>query len=205
MLPTRYDFAEQEPRLAALWHEQATYAFDPDGPGAAYYIDTPPPTVSGQLHLGHCFSYTQADVFARYRRMRGDRVFYPMGFDDNGLPTERYVEKTLGRKARELGRADFIAACLRVTTATEDTFEQLWRRLGLSIDWRYRYSTIAPEARRVAQWAFIRLHQMGRVYAQEAPALWCPECQTAIAQAELDEVTIATQFATLAFTLPDGA
>jgi valyl-tRNA synthetase len=204
MLPTRYDFAEQEPRLATLWHAHSTYAFDPDGPGPAYLIDTPPPTVSGQLHLGHCFSYTQADVFARYRRMRGDRVFYPMGFDDNGLPTERYVEKTLGRKAREMGRAEFIAACLRVTTETEDTFERLWRQLGLSIDWRFRYSTIAPEARRVAQWAFIRLHRAGRVYAREAPALWCPECQTAIAQAELDEVTIATQLATLAFTLADG-
>jgi valyl-tRNA synthetase len=204
MLPARYDFAEAEPRLAALWHEQATYAFDPEGPGAAYHIDTPPPTVSGQLHLGHCFSYAQADVFARYHRMRGERVFYPMGFDDNGLPTERYVEKVLGQQARDLGRAAFIEACLRVSTETEDTFERLWRRLGLSIDWRYRYSTIAPEARRVAQWAFIQLHRAGRAYAQEAPTLWCPECRTAIAQAELDEATIATQFSTLAFALPGG-
>jgi valyl-tRNA synthetase len=205
MLPNRYDFTEAEPRLAALWHEQSTYAFDPDGPGAAYRIDTPPPTVSGQLHLGHCYSYTQADVFARYRRMRGDRVFYPMGFDDNGLPTERYVEKVLGRTARQMGRTAFIEACLRLTAETEDTFERLWRRLGLSIDWRYRYSTIAPAARRVSQWAFIQLHRAGRVYAQEAPTLWCPECRTAIAQAELDEVTIASQFSTLAFMLPDGA
>jgi valyl-tRNA synthetase len=204
MLPNRYDFREAEPRLSALWAESGTHAYDADGDGPSFSIDTPPATVSGQLHLGHCYSYTQADVIARYRRMRGDRVFYPMGFDDNGLPTERFAEQTLGRKARDMGRTAFIAACLELTHQTEAGFETLWRRLGLSIDWRYRYSTIAPEARRVSQWSFIELFRSGLAYAQEAPTLWCPECQTAIAQAEVDDAELPTQLTTLAFALPDG-
>ena len=204
MLPNRYDFREAEPRLARFWAEAGTYDFDSAASGPLFTIDTPPPTVSGQLHLGHCYSYTQADVIARYRRMRGERVYYPMGFDDNGLPTERFVEQTIKRKATELGREAFIEACLALTHQTEDRFEQLWRRLGLSVDWRYRYSTISPEARRVSQESFIQLYRSGKAYAQLAPTLWCPECRTAIAQAEVNDATLPTQFSTLAFHLPDG-
>ncbi len=204
MLPNRYDFREAEPRLARFWEQKNVYGYDPAGPGQHFTIDTPPPTVSGQLHIGHCYSYTQADVIARYRRMRGDHVYYPMGFDDNGLPTERFVEKTIKRKATEMGREAFIAACLELTQQTEDRFEQIWRRLSLSVDWRYRYSSISAEARRVAQWSFIQLHQQGLTYAQLAPTLWCPECQTAIAQAEVNDATLPTQFTTLAFRLSDG-
>jgi valyl-tRNA synthetase len=206
-LLNRYNFREAEPALAHLWAELGTYDFeadDADGSVPIFTIDTPPPTVSGQLHIGHSFSYTQADVIARYRRMRGDRVYYPMGFDDNGLPTERFVEKTIVRKATEIGRETFIDACLELTQQTEDRFETLWRKLGLSVDWRYRYSTISPQARRVSQWSFIQLHNMGRTYAQQAPTLWCPECQTAIAQAEVADTTQPTLFTTLPFRLADG-
>lgn len=204
MLPNHYHFREAEPKLARLWDESGIYAFDANGPGPIFTIDTPPPTVSGELHLGHCYSYTQADVIARFRRMCGDRVFYPMGFDDNGLPTERFVEKTIGRKATEMGRAAFIDACLALTEQTEDRFEALWRRLGLSVDWRARYSTISPEARLASQWSFILLHRAERAYAQQAPTLWCPECQTAIAQAEVNDATLPTLFTTLAFRLAGG-
>ncbi len=207
MLPNRYDFREAEPRLAKFWAESNIYAYnagDATGSGPTFTIDTPPLSVSGQLHIGHCYSYTQADVIARYRRMRGDRVYYPMGFDDNGLPTERFVEKTIGHKATELGREAFIEACLALTQQTEDRFELLWRRLGLSVDWQYRYSTISPQARRVSQWSFILLHRAGLTYTQLAPTLWCPECQTAIAQAEVNDAILATQFSTLAFSLADG-
>jgi valyl-tRNA synthetase len=204
MLPNRYDFREAELRLARFWEQENVYGYDPAGAGQHFTIDTPPATVSGQLHIGHCYSYTQADVIARYRRMRGDHVYYPMGFDDNGLASERFVEKTIKRKAREMGREAFIDACLELTRRTEDRFELLWRRLSLSVDWRYRYSTISAEARRVAQWSFIQLHRQGLTYAQLAPTLWCPECQTAIAQAEVNDVTLETQFTTLAFRLADG-
>lgn len=204
MLPNRYSFRAVEPRLAQAWATDDPYAFDPQGTGPIYTIDTPPPTVSGELHIGHCFSYTQADVIARFHRMRGERVFFPMGFDDNGLPTERLVEKTLKRKAVEMERAEFLEHCYALIEQTEDRFEALWRRLSLSVDWRYRYSTISPLAQRTAQLSFIRLYEAGRAYAQFAPTLWCPECQTAIAQAELEDKLLPTLFTTFAFTLTDG-
>lgn len=187
MLPNRYDFQEAEPRLARFWDEQQTYAFDAKSAGPTFTIDTPPPTVSGELHIGHCYSYTQTDVIARFHRMLGERVLYPMGFDDNGLPTERFVEKTIGRKATEMDTASFLEQCLTLIRQTEDRFERLWRRLGLSVDWHYRYSTMAPESQRTSQWSFIQLYQMGLAYMQQAPTLWCPECHTAIAQAELED------------------
>ncbi|GHO84835.1 valine--tRNA ligase [Dictyobacter formicarum] len=204
MLPNRYQFRDAEPRLARLWADADTYAFDPTGSGPIYTIDTPPPTVSGDLHIGHCFSYTQTDVIARFQRMRGRRVLYPMGFDDNGLPTERFVEKTIKRKATEMDRAEFLAQCWRLTQETEDHFESLLRRLSLSVDWNYRYSTLSPEAQRTSQASFIQLYQAGRAYDQVAPTLWCPDCQTAIAQAEQDDKTLPTLFTTFAFQLPDG-
>ncbi|HTI14692.1 MAG TPA: valine--tRNA ligase [Dictyobacter sp.] len=205
MLPNRYDFRKIEQALAAYWSECALYAYDPDGSGPPYTIDTPPATVSGELHIGHCYSYTQTDVIARFQRMRGKHVLYPMGFDDNGLPTERFAEKTFQRKAMEMERSAFIEQCLELTQRTEDHFEQLWKRLGLSVDWNYRYSTLSPQAQRVSQWSFIQLYRAGRAYIQLAPTLWCPECQTAIAQAEQEDTVFPTQFSTLAFHLQDGA
>lgn len=205
MLPNRYLFSEAEPRLARLWADADLYAYDADAPGPIYTIDTPPLTVSGALHIGHCYSYTQTDVMARYHRMRGERVLYPMGFDDNGLPTERFVEKTIGRKATEMDRQEFISHCLQLIEQTENRFEAIWRRLGLSVDWGHRYSTISPQMQRVSQWSFIQLYQQGLAYTQVAPTLWCPECQTAIAQAEVDDKTLPAQFATLAFQLQDGS
>lgn len=205
MLPNHYHFREAEPRLARLWAEGDLYAFDPHGKGSIFTIDTPPPTVSGELHIGHCYSYTQTDVIARFQRMRGKRVFYPMGFDDNGLPTERFAEKWLGRKATEMEPAIFIEHCKTLIRQTEDRFEALWRRLGLSVDWHHRYSTLSSEAQRTSQWSFIQLYQAGQAYPQPAPTLWCPDCQTAIAQAEIDDVTQPTLFTTIAFTLPDGS
>jgi valyl-tRNA synthetase len=205
MLPNRYNFHEAEPRLAQFWAEHDIYAYDRAGSGPTYTIDTPPPTVSGELHIGHCYSYSQTDIIARFQRMRGKRVLYPMGFDDNGLPTERYVERLIGRKAGEMERSEFLACCQEIITQTEQGFEALWRRLGLSVDWNYRYSTISPQAQRVSQWSFIQLYQAGRAYQQSAPTLWCPECQTAIAQAEVEDEWQPTLFTTLAFHARDGS
>src|SRR5579859_4403755 len=139
MLPNRYTFREAEPALARFWADAGVYDFDPAGSGPIFTIDTPPPTVSGELHIGHCYSYTQTDVIARYHRMRGERVLYPLGFDDNGLPTERFAEKTFQQKATEMAHDDFIARTLALIQQTEDRFEALWRRLGLSVDWQQRY------------------------------------------------------------------
>jgi valyl-tRNA synthetase len=202
-LPKQYKPAEIEPGLMQEWQTQGVYHFEPGKPGAVYSIDTPPPTVSGHLHLGHVYSYSHADFIARYRRMRGDNVFYPMGYDDNGLPTERLVEKRLGIDARQVGRSAFIEQCLQVSEQAEREYQALWQRLGLSIDWRYTYRTIDDPSRRIAQRSFIELYQSGLAYRSEAPTIWCPECRTAIAQAELNDLEHDSEFITLRFTV-DG-
>jgi valyl-tRNA synthetase len=135
--------------------------------------------------------------------MQGRNIYYPFGFDDNGLPTERYVERSRGVRARDLGREAFIGTCLEVSREVEDRFEALWRSLGMSVDWRLRYSTIDPAARRTSQWSFLDLYRKGLVYRAQAPNPWCVECQTAIAQAEIDDLDRATTFYTLSFAL-DG-
>lgn len=201
--PSSYDPAEAEPRWQAAWAAAQIYAFDPADPRPPFAIDTPPPTVSGAIHIGHVYSYTQAEAMARFWRMRGRNVYYPFGFDDNGLPTERFVERSRGIRARDVGRAAFIAACLETSAEVEDGFEAFWKRLGFGVDWRLRYSTIDPQARKIAQWAFIDLHRRGLIYRAQAPNPWCVACGTAVAQAEMEDVERATTFYTLAFGLRD--
>ncbi|WIG60088.1 MAG: Valyl-tRNA synthetase [Ktedonobacterales bacterium] len=205
-LAKQYDPGAIEPEMQAFWQRERVYDFALDDTTRApvYAIDTPPPTVSGHLHLGHVYSYSHTDFLARFRRMRGDNVYYPMGFDDNGLPTERLVEKRYGVTAPQIGRAAFIAKCLEVSEEAEQDYQALWRRLGLSIDYCYTYRTIDDNARRTSQWSFLDLHRKGLVYRQDAPAIWCPECQTAIAQAELSDLERETTFYTLAFRFADG-
>ncbi len=158
-LPKNYQPAEVEPQLEKFWQESGIYHFDPQSEKEVYSIDTPPATVSGHLHLGHVYSYSHADFMARFFRMNGKQVFYPMGFDDNGLPTERLVEKRLGVTAAKLGRQAFIQKCLEVSEEAEQDYRALWQRLGLSIDWRYTYRTIDDLSRRDAQLSFLDLYQ----------------------------------------------
>jgi valyl-tRNA synthetase len=203
-LSRRYNPRTAEPRLQALWEELGIYRFSAQDGKPVYSIDTPPATVSGNLHMGHTYSYTQTDFLARFWRMRGYNVFYPMGYDDNGLPTERYVEKRLGTSAREIGAEAFTEACLAVSPEVEQAYETLWKRLALSVDWRFTYRTIEARSRRISQLSFLDLYQKGLAYRQKSPAIWCPECGTAIAQAELDDLERETTFYTLAFHLQDG-
>lgn len=201
----RYNPSDVEPALLKRWQELGIYAFQPVEDQPVFSIDTPPPTVSGQLHLGHVFSYSHPDFIARYRRMTGHSVFYPMGFDDNGLPTERLVEKTLHLRAAEIGREAFIQKCLEVSASAEQDYRALWQRLGLSIDWNHTYRTIDRDARQISQFSFLDLYHKGLAYRREAPSLWCPECRTAIAQAELEDLERQTEFITLPLRLPDSA
>ena len=203
-LPKRYNPRTAEPDLQAGWQEQGVYHYDPAAPAPRFSIDTPPATISGNLHLGHVYSYSHTDFIARYQRMNGRNVYYPMGFDDNGLPTERLVERLEGIRAQDMGREAFIDRCFAVSETAEAEYKALWQRLGLSIDWRYSYRTIGEQARKLAQWSFLDLHRKGLLYQQESPAIWCPECQTAIAQAELDDLERDATFYTLDFRLPDG-
>jgi len=204
-LPKRYLPNEAEPRLSAAWQASGVYHFEPEKPGAVFSIDTPPPTVSGYLHLGHVYSYSHVDFIARFRRMRGENVFYPMGYDDNGLPTERLVEKRLKVTARQIGRGAFIEKCLQLSEIAEQEYHSLWQRLGLSIDWRYTYRSIEERSRRISQWSFIDLVGKGLAYRRQAPAIWCPECRTALAQADLNDLERQSEFVTLRFDFsPDS-
>src|SRR4051794_7468836 len=157
---TEYDHAAIESQARLLWEERDIYRFDPTGTGPVFSVDTPPPYVSAShLHVGHAMSYSQPDFVVRYRRMRGERIFYPMGFDDNGLPTERYVEQKYGIKAADTPRAEFVRLCLEETRTTAARYEDLWRRVGLSVDWSLLYSTIGERSRRTAQTSFVTLHE----------------------------------------------
>ncbi|MCW5851308.1 MAG: valine--tRNA ligase [Anaerolineae bacterium] len=203
-LPKSYNPTEAEPRLQAFWQDQGIYHFNPRSDRPIYAVDTPPPTVSGHLHLGHVYSYSHPDFIVRFMRMNGYNIFYPMGYDDNGLPTERLVEKRLGITAQSVGRDAFIQRCLAVSEEAERDYQALWQRLGLSIDWRYTYRTIDDLSRKTSQLSFLDLYRQGRAYRQSAPAIYCPECRTTIAQAELADLERGSEFVTLAFRLPNG-
>ena len=197
-----------EERWAVVWEETGTYRFDPSATrDEVFSIDTPPPTVSGSLHMGSVFGYVQTDAIARYRRMRGWKLFYPMGWDDNGLPTERRVQNVFGvtcdpslpfdpdfRLPEEPGKDDipvsrpnFIALCHELTAEDEQAFEDLWRRVGLSVDWDRTYATIGDRSRRTSQRMFLRNLARGEAYSSEAPTLWDVDFQTAVAQAEMED------------------
>ena len=157
-----YDHRAVEAAVRELWEAHDIYRYDRGGDGPVFSVDTPPPYVSAaHLHVGHAMSYSQPDFIVRYRRMRGERVFYPIGFDDNGLPTERYVEQAHGVRAVDMTRAEFTALCLAETRRVAERYEDLWRRLGLSVDWSLRYSTIDARCQRTAQTSFVTLHQAG--------------------------------------------
>ncbi len=185
---TEYDHAAIESQARLLWEERDIYRFDPTGTGPVFSVDTPPPYVSAShLHVGHAMSYSQPDFVVRYRRMRGERIFYPMGFDDNGLPTERYVEQKYGIKAADTPRAEFVRLCLEETRTTAARYEDLWRRVGLSVDWSLLYSTIGERCQRTAQTSFLALHEAGLVRRRNDPIIWCPECRTSLAQADVED------------------
>ncbi len=231
-IPDRVTVDGLERRWDLEWEERGTYRFDASKTREQVYsIDTPPPTVSGSLHVGHVFSYTHTDVVARYKRMCGLEVFYPMGWDDNGLPTERRVQNYYGvrcdptlhyvegfeppqvggegksvKAADQLpiSRKNFVELCERLTEEDEKQFEALWRYLGLSVDWSRTYQTISPEAQAVAQQAFLRNLARGEAYQAEAPTLWDVTFRTAVAQAELEDRDMPGAYHRLAFAGPDG-
>lgn len=203
----KYDHQVTETQVRLLWQQEKTYATPGlrSLGGVGYSIDTPPPTVSGSLHIGHIFSYTQTDIIARYKRLQGFAIFYPFGFDDNGLPTERYVEKKKGVTAGQLGRSAFIKLCLSETQDVEAQFKELWQRMGLSVDWSQCYATIDERTRRISQASFIKLYEKGFIYRKEEPALFCTTCRTAVAQAELDDIEQPSVFYDITFQAADGA
>lgn len=199
----KYDHLSVESLIRTEWQTREIYQ-QVDSSKQLYSVDTPPPTVSGSLHIGHIFSYTQTDIMVRYARMSGKQIFYPFGFDDNGLPTERFVEKKRGIVAHQLKRSEFIEICLTETHEVEEKFKELWQRIGLSVNWKYCYSTISATSRRISQESFIKLVEKGFVYRKNEPALYCTTCRTSVAQAELDDALKPSKFVTIPFELTDG-
>jgi valyl-tRNA synthetase len=208
-VPERPTLDGLEAKWAAAWERDGAYRFDRSAPRERIFsIDTPPPTVSGSLHVGHVFSYTHTDTIARYQRMRAKEVFYPMGWDDNGLPTERRVQNHFGvrcdpsvpydpdfeppaepseKEPVSISRPNFVELCLALTETDERAFEELWRTLGLSVDWSMTYTTIGALAQRISQRSFLRALARDEAYQLEAPTLWDVDFQTAVAQAELED------------------
>jgi valyl-tRNA synthetase len=189
-LPDKYDAKIIENKWRLEWQKNKIYQWKNDLPkNQTFVIDTPPPTVSGLLHMGHVFSYTQADFVARYNRMSGKDVFYPMGFDDNGLPTERLVEKIIGKKAgiyeNENGRGSFVSKCREVVDEAEKEFEILFNEIALSVDWEQKYQTISPESQKISQASFVDLFNKGLVEKQNQPVFWDISDSTALAQADI--------------------
>lgn len=204
MLDKKYNSLEKEEKWLNYWKENKIYEFKPDQ-RKVYSIDTPPPTVNGKIHIGHIFSYSQAEMIARYKRISGYNVFYPFGFDDNGLPSERLVEKEQGKKAHEIGRENFSKLCYEITDKYEAEFQDLFSKLGVSTDWSMHYKTVSPSTIKISQNSFLDLIEKGHCYHKESPALWCNECLTSIAQAELETKTIKTTFNYVNFeTVEDG-
>ena len=214
-----------ETKWAQVWNDQNAYVFDRTKTrDEVYSIDTPPPTVSGSLHVGHVFSYTHTDCIARYQRMQGKAVFYPMGWDDNGLPTERRVQNYFGVRCDPslhydadfvppekpgkdqiaISRRNFIELCEQLTIEDEKAFEDLWRQLGLSVDWSNTYQTIDSNARATSQKAFLRNLARDEAYQAEAPTLWDVTFRTAVAQAELEDRERPGAYHRIGFARPDG-
>lgn len=225
-----------ETKWREVWETAGTFRFDraaalAAGKDSVFSVDTPPPTASGSLHIGHVFSYTHMDLMARYQRMRGKHLFFPMGWDDNGLPTERRVQNYYGvrcdptlpydpdftppqeggegssTKAADqipISRRNFVELCEKLTIEDEKQFEELWRTLGLSVDWSLTYRTIGDEAQRVAQRAFLRNLERGEAYQADAPTLWDVTFRTAVAQAELEDKEQPAAYHRVSFHRPDG-
>ena len=224
-IPDKPSLDGLEAKWDEYWESNDVFRFDATkNRDEIFAIDTPPPTVSGSLHMGSVFGYVQTDAHARYRRMSGKEVFYPMGWDDNGLPTERRVQNYYGVRCDpslpydddfqppteaydppiSISRRNFIELCHILTDEDEQVFEHLWRTMGLSVDWQQTYATIDDTAQKTSQKAFLNNLARGEAYSQEAPVLWDVDFQTAVAQAELEDREKGGAYHKVAFHRPDG-
>ncbi len=224
-LPKKYEAHQTEEHWLRFWETQKTYAYDPTrGRDETFVVDTPPPTVSGSLHVGHLFSYSHQDFIVRFQRMSGKNIFFPIGWDDNGLPTERRVQNLYGVKCEAhlhydpdfkpergrkgdpmpLSRKNFVELCDQVTAEDEAAFRRLWTRLGLSYDWDEEYATINTHCRKLSQYSFLDLLEKGEIFQEDRPVLWDVDFQTAVAQAELVDKEVPGAYNHLRFDVEDS-
>src|SRR6056297_3087475 len=187
-----------------FWDKEKVYKFNPEASGELYTIDTPPPTVSGKIHLGHIYSYTQAEVIARFKRMAGFNVRYPFGYDNNGLPTEKLTEKERNIDGKEMDRADFRNVCREITKKYQEIYQDLWQTFAISADWDLEYGTNSDKVQKLSQVTFNNLLKEGKIYQDKSPVLYCSTCQTAIARAEVETKEKPAVFYDLKFKKEDG-
>ncbi|MFB6117282.1 valine--tRNA ligase [Halosegnis sp.] len=201
-----YDPEAVEPKWQQRWLDEETYAYrgEQADPNTVYSIDTPPPTVSGSLHMGHLYGHTLQDFAARYHRMADGEAFFPFGYDDNGIASERLTERELGIRHGDYERREFQELCREVCREYEADFTEEMRSLGVSVDWSNTYKTIEPRVQRLSQLSFIDLYEQGREYRERAPAIWCPDCKTAISQVETEDAERDTEFVDIRFDLAEG-
>jgi len=200
----QYNYKESENKWRDYWEKNKIYVFNPNKNSKNYIIDTPPPTVSGKMHIGHAFSYSQQDFVARYHRMKGENVFYPFGTDDNGLPTEKLIEKLKNVKSTKMKRQEFVELCQKTLKEITPDFINDWKIIGMSCDFSKIYSTIDEHCIRTSQKSFLELYKKKLVYQHIAPSMWCVQCQTAIAQAELEDKELDSTFNDVQFELETG-
>ncbi|MEM0155759.1 MAG: valine--tRNA ligase [Thermoplasmataceae archaeon] len=201
------DIASMEAKWRKVWENSEVYSYkfrEDYKKRKFYWIDTPPPTVSGKMHMGHAFSYTHQDIIARYRRMKGYTVFYPWGFDDNGLPTERFTEKTIGMRAEKMPLGEFIEAAKRVSLDSEKRLLDSFSRIGLSADFRNYYTSVSDDSKRISQRMFLDLVKKGRSYRKEGAIIYCTTCHTAISQIEMKDAEVTTDFVYIRFRTDAG-
>ncbi|MBN1644718.1 valine--tRNA ligase [Candidatus Woesearchaeota archaeon] len=201
-LPKKYDTKTSETKWAEFWEKEKIYAFNPKSKAEIYSVDTPPPTVSGKLHIGHAFSYSHQDFVIRFQRMLGKNIFYPFGTDNNGVATERLIEKTRKIKARNMPREKFSKICLEeLEKNLIPQYEKDMKGLGISCDYNIFYTTIDPHCQKISQKSFIELYKKGREYRKDAPAMWCPECETGISQVECTDIEMDSTFSDIIFKI----
>jgi len=201
----RYNIKEREEHWRKFWEKGRIYRFDSKSKKPVFSVDTPPPYVSADhLHAGHIMSYSQAEFMVRYKRMKGYNVFYPMGFDDNGLPTERFVEKKYKIDKNKVSRSEFIKKCLKETKRGAENYKNLWTLLGISVDWSKTYSTINEHCRKISQWSFLDLYKKKKIVRKSEPIHWCTRCQTALAQADLEDREVEGIMNYIKFSLEDN-
>ena len=204
MAKNNFDFKTIEDKWMKFWEKEKIYRFNTESGKEIFSIDTPPPTLSGRMHIGHAASFSQTDFIARFLRMKGKEIFYPFGTDDNGLPTERLVEKEKGIKSKEMSRTEFIQLCLDFLKEERPKFIQDWKDIGISCDWNLSYSTIDNHSRKISQRSFLDLYKKGRMERRDAAAMWCPECRTGVAQVEVEDKEKASTFNDIVFKVNEN-
>ena len=200
-----YNPKEAEKKWQLFWEKEKVFAFNANSKAKIYSVDTPPPTVSGRMHIGHSFSYAQQDFVVRFHRMLGENVFYLFGTDDNGLATERLIEKLKGVRAQNMPRDEFVKLCLKtLEKELRPRYLEDWKKIGMSCDWDIFYTTIDKHCQRISQRSFLDLYKKKRIYRKKTPFMWCPECQTSIAQVELNDKNTKSKFVYIKFDTSIG-